>query len=82
MLGQTLQAVLMGGAVHHHAIGEGEASHSVGALVFLGLSTYVATLNGKALPAAALHMGAAAAAGFLTGSLLKALNLGKAKGSS
>ncbi len=39
---QIMQAVLMGGAIHHHAVGENQPAASVGALAFLGLSTCVA----------------------------------------
>ena len=31
----------MGGAIHHHAVGENQPAASVGALAFLGLSAFV-----------------------------------------
>jgi hypothetical protein len=38
---QIMQAVLMGGAIHHHAVGENQPAASVGALAFLGAAALV-----------------------------------------
>ncbi len=77
MFAQTMQAILMGGAIHHHVIGEKKPAASVGALLFLGLSVAVAVLNGKKTPQdAAAQMTVAAAVGFGIGCVVKALNLG------
>lgn len=77
MFAQTMQAILMGGAIHHHVIGEKKPAASVGALLFLGLSGAVAVLNSKkTLQEAAAHMAIAAAVGFGIGCVVKALNLG------
>ena len=39
-------SVLMGGVLHHHIVGENAPAHSVGGLVYLGLSIAVPVLSG------------------------------------
>ena len=68
---QAMQAVLMGGAIHHHAIAEGHPMSSGGAVVFLGLTYYAL----KDTPNAVAIIAGCTVVGFLMGSLLKALNL-------
>jgi len=69
--GQWMLATLMGGAIWHHAIGEGHPAASVAPLVFLGLSAAVPYLQNKApLPMAIAAALACAAGGFAIGHLL------------
>ena len=72
-LAQKLIAVLLGGAIWHHAIGEGNPAHSVGALVFLAGSTALLA-QADGLQTAALTVAACAAVGFGMGVAVGALS--------
>jgi hypothetical protein len=67
---QALTATLMGGAIWHHVVGEGQAGHSVGCVVFLALAIATAARNGMELPAAAGAGLVLAAVGYGIGSAL------------
>ncbi len=69
ILAQRMLSVLMGGAIWHHAIGEGAASHSVGALVYLGLSAYVPILKGADPKEAAAIAAGLAVVGWVLGAI-------------
>lgn len=51
-LAQGLLATLMGGAIWHHAVGEGAPAHAGGSVMFLGLAIATAAKNGVPLPQA------------------------------
>ena len=50
---QALLATLMGGAMWHHAVGEGAPSHAGGCVLFLAMAIATAVKNGVELPVAA-----------------------------
>lgn len=61
-------------------MGEKQPLHSVGAVLFLGFSFYVALAGGMDAGKAAAQMGGAAVAGYVIGEIVRALNLGGAAG--
>ena len=70
ILAQRMLSVLMGGAIWHHAVGEGAASHSVGALVYLALSAYVPILKGADPKEAAAIAAGLAVVGWVMGAVV------------
>ena len=80
---QAMLATLMGGAVHHHVVGEGQAAHAGGGILFLALSVFAAVISGTPLPLAVGAGAGFAALGFGMGTVVAALTepeAGKAKG--
>ena len=72
-IAQAMLATLMGGAIHHHAVGEKAPGASVGALVFLGLSVAVPVLAGKDATQTAGIALALAGLGFGMGQVLRGM---------
>ncbi len=69
LLAQKMISVLMGGAIWHHAVGEGQPGASVGCLVFLaGTTALLAQADGW--QTAALTALVCAAVGFAMGAAI------------
>lgn len=79
LLAQRMLAVLMGGVVHHHAVGEKHPSHSIGGLIFLALSVAVPVLSGEDAAATTGLALALAAVGYGMGVAARSLAGGKGK---